>query len=235
MVFTSPPYSDLREYNGGDLSVDHIASFLSVWADSAERVAVNLGLITRAGEIVQYWDTFIAAARSAGLKLLAWNVWNREEATNMAAQRMMFPIWHEWVFVFGDKSRAPNRTLATKHAGKTTKRGQRQSDGSMDTPRIYPVADMKPLGTVLTTGPHKGPNEGNHPAVFPVTLPSAYIEAVTRSDAIVADPFAGSGSTLIAAENLGRRAYCMEIDPGYCDVIVDRWERHTGRTATLAT
>jgi DNA modification methylase len=51
----------------------------------------------------------------------------------------------------------------------------------------------------------------------------------------VADPFAGSGSTLIAAENLGRRCYAMELDPGYCDVIVDRWERHTGKTAELTS
>ncbi len=49
----------------------------------------------------------------------------------------------------------------------------------------------------------------------------------------VFDPFAGSGSTLIACENLHRRAYCIEIDPGYCDVIVDRWQRHTGQAATL--
>lgn len=49
----------------------------------------------------------------------------------------------------------------------------------------------------------------------------------------VYEPFAGSGTTLIAAENLGRKAYLMEIDPGYCDVTVDRWERHTGQKATL--
>lgn len=44
----------------------------------------------------------------------------------------------------------------------------------------------------------------------------------------VYDPFCGSGTTVIAAENAGRRCYAMEIDPGYCDVIADRWERHTG-------
>jgi DNA modification methylase len=58
--------------------------------------------------------------------------------------------------------------------------------------------------------------------------------AISNSSAdgqIVLDTFAGSGSTLIAADNLGRRCYAVEIDPGYCDVIVDRWERHTGGTA----
>lgn len=45
------------------------------------------------------------------------------------------------------------------------------------------------------------------------------------------DVFAGSGSTLLACENLNRRARLLELDPAYVDVIVDRWERHTGAKA----
>lgn len=53
--------------------------------------------------------------------------------------------------------------------------------------------------------------------------------------AMVVDPFLGSGSTLIAAEQLGRKCYGMEISPQYCDVIVARWEKLTGKKAKLAT
>jgi hypothetical protein len=49
----------------------------------------------------------------------------------------------------------------------------------------------------------------------------------------VLDPFAGSGSTLIAAEKTGRHARCIEFEPGYCDVIVRRWQAYTGKTATF--
>lgn len=49
----------------------------------------------------------------------------------------------------------------------------------------------------------------------------------------VYDPFIGSGTTLVACEQLGRRCYGMEIEPAYCDVIVQRWERLTGKTAVL--
>ena len=48
---------------------------------------------------------------------------------------------------------------------------------------------------------------------------------------IVLDLFGGSGSTLIAAEQLGRKCYMMELDPHYCDVIIARWEKLTGQKA----
>jgi DNA modification methylase len=50
---------------------------------------------------------------------------------------------------------------------------------------------------------------------------------------LIYDPFLGSGTTLIAAEQLGRKCYGMEISPAYCDVIVQRWEKLTGKQATL--
>ena len=57
----------------------------------------------------------------------------------------------------------------------------------------------------------------------------------TNSGELIYDPFLGSGTTVIAAEQLGRKCYGMEISPAYCDVIVKRWETMTGRTATLET
>jgi DNA modification methylase len=47
------------------------------------------------------------------------------------------------------------------------------------------------------------------------------------------EPFCGSGTTLIAAEQLGRKCYGMEISPQYCDIIVKRWENLTGKKAVL--
>jgi len=57
------------------------------------------------------------------------------------------------------------------------------------------------------------------------------IQYSSRAGENVLDLFGGSGSTLIAAEQLGRRAFLMEIDPPYCDVIVARWETFTGKKA----
>ena len=65
----------------------------------------------------------------------------------------------------------------------------------------------------------------------PVELAARAIRFSSRPGENVLDVFGGSGSTLIAAEQTGRRAYVMEIDALYCDIIVRRWERFTGQQA----
>jgi DNA modification methylase len=67
----------------------------------------------------------------------------------------------------------------------------------------------------------------------PVELARRAIQYSSRPHENVLDLFGGSGSTLIAAEELSRRAYLMELDPAYTDVIVLRWHEATGREAIL--
>lgn len=72
-----------------------------------------------------------------------------------------------------------------------------------------------------------------HPTMKPVDLMGRSILNSTKPGEAVLDPFGGSGSTLIACEQSGRRCYTIELDPHYCDVILERWERETGREAVL--
>lgn len=73
-----------------------------------------------------------------------------------------------------------------------------------------------------------------HPTVKPVALIADAIRDCSRRGEIVLDCFGGSGSTLIAAEKTGRNARLIEYDPLYCDTIVRRWEKLTGKRARLA-
>jgi DNA modification methylase len=73
-----------------------------------------------------------------------------------------------------------------------------------------------------------------HAAAFPVALPSFFYRAFSDEGDNVFDPFMGSGSCIIAAEQLHRRCFGVEISPAYCDVIVTRWEKLTGKKAKLA-
>lgn len=70
-----------------------------------------------------------------------------------------------------------------------------------------------------------------HPTQKPVTLLVDIINQWGNGCNIIVDLYGGSGSTLIACEQLNRKCYCMELDPKYCDVIVKRWETFTGKKA----
>ena len=72
-----------------------------------------------------------------------------------------------------------------------------------------------------------------HPCPKPVEYSAWLVERAVERDGLIYDPFLGSGTTLIAAEQLGRKCYGMEISPAYCDVIVKRWETLTGKKAEL--
>jgi len=67
----------------------------------------------------------------------------------------------------------------------------------------------------------------------PVELCKKAITNSSKAKQIVLDLFGGSGSTMIACEELGRKCYMMEIDPHYCDVIIKRWENFTGQKAIV--
>lgn len=74
-----------------------------------------------------------------------------------------------------------------------------------------------------------------HPTMKPVGLFAYQIQNSSKKNDSVLDLFAGSGTTLMACEELGRKSFNCEMDPRYCDVIVKRWEDHTGKKAKRIT
>jgi DNA modification methylase len=101
---------------------------------------------------------------------------------------------------------------------KEGKNRQRVEDRTQDTIWEYP----------------KPKKSDGHPTMKPIKLCERAIKNSSKLGWLIIDTFLGSGSTLIAAEQLGRKCYGIEISPNYCDVIVKRWENLTGKKATLA-
>ena len=93
--------------------------------------------------------------------------------------------------------------------------------GPPNVPDVWSVQKVAPAAMV-------------HLTEKPTELARRALEYSSRPGAVVLDAFGGSGSTLIAAEQTGRRAYLLELDPAYCDVIVARWEAFSGRGAVRA-
>ena len=222
LLFTSPPYSDMREYNGNkDLSVDNLIEFIPTYLPYAEYQVINLGIQRKDNEIVQYWDNYIQKAKECGYKFLSWNVWVKPNASSIGNQTAMFPINHEWIFVFGENRKDLNRTVKTKTGGKVKQNYIRNADGSKESVGTH----VRNMFTYLPTAIQLT-QEGNpfmdHPAAYPVELPSKYITAITRETELVCDPFLGSGTTMVAGHQLKRKVYGMELDPKYAEVIVKR-------------
>jgi len=225
LLFTSPPYSDMREYNGDkDLSVSNIVEFITSFYDYCEYQVINLGLQRKDHNINQYWDDYIIKAKDNGYKFLSWNVWAKSSAGSIGNQSAFFPISHEWIFVFGKKFKHINRTCerATSIKKDRTHRKVRQADGSMKESSVGFQGDLKEMESIFYSNPELGEIRSLHPATFPVELPSEYIKAMTNENDIIVEPFTGSGTTMVASHQLNRKCYGMELDPKYCQVIIDR-------------
>lgn len=94
--------------------------------------------------------------------------------------------------------------------------------------RLCPLQDRKQSDVWDIARPKKSEE---HPTMKPIELVAKAVNNSSRRDNNVLDLFGGSGSTLIACEQLGRRCFTMELDPKYCDVIIKRWEALTGEKA----
>lgn len=106
--------------------------------------------------------------------------------------------------------------------------------GKPDASRAFPLSSWRgTLQSVYEAPPQRDNEYSNiHAATMPVHVPAWILGTLCDQAKSVYEPFCGTGTTLIAAEQLGRACYGMEISPAYCDVIVKRWETLTGQTAT---
>jgi len=227
LLFTSPPYSDMREYNGGkDLSVENICEFITSYYAYAEYQAINLGIQRKDNDIHEYWNEYIDKGRQNGYKLLSWNVWAKPTAGSVGNQSAFIPIAHEWIFVFGKKFKHINRTWERRAKVVDKKiRGRRQKDGSIKASSVGYEGELKEMESVLFLNTELGNIRKFHPATFPIELPAEYIKAITKTNDLIVEPFMGSGTTMVASHQLNRVCYGMELDPIYCQVIINRMHK----------
>lgn len=229
VVFTSPPYAEQRDYTARtDWDATVPSSILSA-AQGTAQVFVNLGLVHRDGRVREYWRPLIDAMDVGGLPLFGWYVWDQGCGLPGDWNGRLAPSF-EFVFHFTSQTRRAHKTKPCRNAGKVARsRTFRQRDGS--TKVLHgadrPYGDTKIPDSVIRV-PRFQRNPATplymleHPAPFPVGLPAEFIAAYSDPGEIILDPFMGSGTTLRAAKDLGRKAIGIEIEERYCEIAAKR-------------
>ncbi|WP_149539346.1 site-specific DNA-methyltransferase [Siccirubricoccus phaeus] len=243
LLFTSPPYGNQRDYTTGGVSdwdalMRGVFQHLSLVLRDDGQALVNLGLIHREGEWLPYWQGWLDWMRAQGWRRFGLYAWDQGPGLPGDWNGRLAPAF-ELVFHLNRQPRQPNKIVPCKWAGTPNKgSGLRAADGEVKayTHIGLPVQESRIPDSVLRITRHKGRGiETEHPAVFPVALPEFLMRAYTDEGEAVFEPFAGSGTTLLAGQRTGRRVRAIELAPAYVDLAIARWRLlHPDLPVTLA-
>ncbi len=234
LLFTSPPYGNQRNYTTGGIG-DWEALMRGVFGRLDEvmaqdgQVLVNLGMIHRDNEWQPYWNGWLDWMRTSGWRRFGFYVWDQGPGLPGDWNGRLAPAF-ELLFHFNRQTRKPNKIVPCKWAGhiNDSHGGMRGKDGTVGewTHAGQGVQETRIPDNVLRITRHKARGiETEHPAVFPVALPEFVMNTYSDQNDIVFEPFAGSGTTLVAGERAGRRVRAIELAPEYVDVALLRWRQ----------
>ena len=225
MVFTDPPYNvpvnghvrsgasgGHREFAmaSGEMTDQEFRGFLV-------QVMARLGACLVEGGVAmvcmdwRHIEEVIATGKASGLDLINLCVWNK---TN-GGMGSLYRSKHELVAIFKKPGAAHvNNVALGKHGRNRT--------------NVWDYAGVNSFGA------GREADLVDHPTVKPTALVADALMDVSHRGELVLDVFGGSGATLLAAEQTGRRARLIELDPGYVDVAIRRWQEKTGEKAVHA-
>ncbi|MFM5918646.1 MAG: site-specific DNA-methyltransferase [Novosphingobium sp.] len=222
LVFTDPPYNVKIDGNVCGLGEVKHREFAFASGEMTERqftgfLADTLGNAAdamRDGAIAfvcmdwRHMGELLAAGRECFSELKNLVVWNK---TN-GGMGTFYRSKHELIFVFKQGSAEHTNSFGLGETGRYRT-------------NVWDYAGISSIGQ------NRAEELAMHPTVKPVALIADAIRDCSRRGELVLDCFAGSGSTLIAAEKTGRCSRLIEYDPAYCDTIIRRWETYTAKQA----
>ncbi len=217
LVVTSPPYNVGMEYNShaDDSSYPAYLDFSRAWMARCYewlrpdgRFCLNIPLDKNKGGQQSVGADLTTIAKQVGFQYHSTVIWNEGNISRRTA-------WGSWLSASAPYVIAPVELIVIlyKESWKKTS-GSGESDTTRD--------EFMEWTNGLWTFSGESAKRIGHPAPFPIELPRRCIKLFSYVGDTVLDPFAGSGTTLIAASMLGRRGLGIEIDAQYCQLAVDR-------------
>ena len=225
MVFADPPYNlriasvqgrgkiRHREFAraSGEMTSTEFIDFLSKWMARACRFSEDGAIYYVCMDWRHLFDALSASRNTYG-ELKNVVVWNK---TN-AGQGSFYRSQHELILVLKNGNQPHQNNVELGKHGRS--RSNVWTYAGVNTFRTGRMDDLSA-----------------HPTVKPIALVADAMRDCSKRGDIILDPFIGSGTTILAAERVGRRAFGLEIDPLYVDVAIRRWQQLTGKDAVLGT
>lgn len=224
MVLTDPPYNVRIQghvggrgktkhaefaFASGEMSDQEFGAFLRDSVEVMHRHSDD-GALLYAFMDWRHIEILLSVGREMGLGLKNICVWNK----TTPGQGSFYRSAHELVVVFAKPGKASTNNVQLGRFGR-----------NRSNVWTYPGVNTFQTG--------KGAELSLHPTVKPVLMISEAIKDASRRGEVVLDPFLGSGTTLLAADKVGRRCYGVEYEPVYVDVAIRRWQQFTGKDAIL--
>lgn len=244
VVFTSPPYAQQRDYGqpieNWDALMQGMCAALPV-TDNAQ-VLINLGLVHGKGEWSPYFLPWLDWMQKQGWRRFGWYVWDQGFGLPGDWNGRLAPSF-EFVFHFNHHTVKPDKwvpkhkenikALSPEHTMlRDPGDAVHPADNLTASLQTHKIPDSVIRITRHTGSVQVGKEKADHPAVFPVELPMFFYRTyAAQPGTVVYEPFGGSGSALIAAEQMELTAHVMDIEPRYVQLIVDRWEAFTEKKA----
>ena len=239
LMLTDPPYNvsyvggtekKLTIDNDSFASEDDFRDFLSAFMNCANTVLKPGGV-----EYVWYAESMsksvFDAFRASGVKPREVLVWVKN---SLVLGHCDYQLKHE-ACVYAWKDGAAHTFTGSRKMVSVLEKAPKSMDELESMSRedaLDLVREMLSLDTSILSFPKPTANR-EHPTMKPVALFAKLVRNSSLKGEIVLDPFAGSGTTVLACEETGRKARVIELSPKYCDVVISRWEAQTGREAVL--
>lgn len=219
-IFGGPPYFNLREYIQWESFQDYMFDMRGILKCCYNKIneggVIVWNICSLSSQHLDLTSHHSLAMQEVGFRYIDTIIWMKSGANfsvlrnaHIARNRIYYPTFQwEALLVFQKPGPMP----------KMTRDGMRYMSNFQS--NVWEIASVQNRQEIF-----------GHPDVCPVELPYRSIQAYTSGDAVIFEPFGGSGTTLIAAEKAGRRAFVMERMPSYCDIIIHRWEILSGQKA----